>query len=57
MKDPIMAELRRVRNGLNKMIRENPAQFNAEIRAICEQHKDRLVEFRNGRIRKVSPRK
>jgi hypothetical protein len=54
MKDPIMAELRRIRNGLNKMIRENPAQFEAEIQAIREQCKDRLYAYKNGKLRKVA---
>ncbi len=54
--DPIMAELRRIRNGLNKMIRENPEQFQAEIRAICEQNKHRLYAYKNGKLRKVAPK-
>ncbi len=53
MKDPIMAELRKVRNSLNKMIREDPARFEAEIQAIREQCKDRLYAYKNGKLCKV----
>lgn len=52
MKDPIMAEIRRIRNGLNRMIRKDPSRFEAELQAIREQYKDRLV-----RLAPRSPRK
>jgi ElaB/YqjD/DUF883 family membrane-anchored ribosome-binding protein len=45
MKNPFVEEIRKIRAKLNKMLRENPKQYEARIQAIREQYKDRLVRF------------
>jgi hypothetical protein len=53
MKDPFVAEIRKIRNKLNRLIEKHPEQFEARMQAIREQYKDRLVRLGPRRIKKV----
>jgi hypothetical protein len=54
MRDPIIAEVRRVRRKLDKLYEEHPEEFRARLKATEEKYKDLLVDLQLRPIRGVA---
>jgi len=52
MRDPFIAEIRKIRSKMYKEFEKDPDAFWARIKAIEEKHKDRLVRLKPRRLSK-----
>jgi hypothetical protein len=53
MRDPFIAEIRRIRKQINRLIETNPEQHKRELEAIRERYKDQIVYLGPRRIKKI----
>jgi hypothetical protein len=50
VRDPFVAEIRRIRRDIDKLIETDPKRHKADLKAIQEEFKERLLYLRPRRI-------